>query len=299
MWQRRGLVLVVYVVGLLFAVLIGAGLVRLLDTEIGSTGFSQDLVRGFDPVLWFDFFDGLKAGLAALMRQAALTALIMMVWKVASSVGLIHALNGDATGSFWEGVRQYTVRGFGLALLYFIPLVVLVGIVIGIGSSVTSDMGEVGVVWMWMAVIPLACIVLIAIFDLFHDYARMHLVLRGATIRRAWLRGIQWPFRHFRSAFLYKLWFLISALLWVAVLIVGFYMPDHSVAAVFLAFLIQQILIIARNGATVAWIGAETALFERFAPPVEEADSADSADSAGSAGSAHSADSVDSAGSAD
>ena len=288
MWQRRGLVLVVYVVGLLLAGLVGLGLVKMLDVEIGSTGFSDELVRRFDAVLWFDYFDGLKAGLAGLMRQTALTAFAMMIWKVASSVGLIHALAGDATAGFWDGVRRYTVRGFGLALLYFIPLVLLVGAVVGIASSVTEDMGEVGVVWTWTAVVPLACIVLVATFDLFHDYARMHLVLRGTTIRRAWLRGIQWPFRRFRSVFLYKLWFLISAVLWVAVFLVGLYMPDHSLGAVFAAFLIQQVLIIARSGATVSWIGAETALFERFAPPIEEpeeeADTGDSADTADSAG---------------
>jgi len=283
MWQRRSLVLVIYVVGLLLAGLVGLGLVKMLDVEIGSTGFSDELVRRFDAVLWFDYFDGLKAGLAGLMRQTALTAFAMMIWKVASSVGLIHALHGDASGSFWEGVRRYTIRGFGLALLYFIPLVLLVGAVIGVGVSVTEDMGEVGLVWTWTAVIPLACIVLVAMFDLFHDYARMHLVLRQTTIRRAWLRGIQWPFRCFRSVLLYKIWFWISALLWVAVLLVGLNMPDYSLGVVFLAFLIQQVLIIARTGATVSWIGAETALFERFAPPVEEveeeAETADVAES--------------------
>jgi hypothetical protein len=274
MWRRRGLVLVIYSVGLILAGLIGNGLYRALEVEIGPTGFSDRLFQQFDLVLWFDYWDGVGPAVAAVMRQAVLAGLLMMVWKVASSLGLIHALHGDATAGFWEGVRRFTLRGFGLAVLYLIPLVILIAVVVGAGAAMTETMGEVGTFWMWMAVLPLLVIGLVAMFDLFHDYARMYLVHRGATVFRAWWRGILWPFKRFRSILLYKLWLLISVVLWIGVLVLGFYLPDQSMGAVFVVFLLQQVLVVARFGATVSWYGAEVALFERFAPAPESVEAA-------------------------
>lgn len=152
-------------------------------------------------------------------------------------------------------------------MLYVLPLILLL-VLAGITLEMSaSSMGEVGAFWTRFIGLPIVIILLVATFDLFHDYARMHLVLRGATIRSSWLQGIKWPFQHFRSVFLYKIWFWISAALWIAVLLVGFYMPDQSVGAVILAFIIQQGLIVFRTGAYVSWIGAEVAFFERYAPP--------------------------------
>ena len=275
MWHRRGLVLLLYVFGLVLAVLVGGAVSRLLGVEIGPTGFSGRLTERFDVVLWADFWNGIGAGLAAVARQAVIAGVIMMVWKVASSVGLIHALQGDARLSFWEGVSRFTLRGISLGLLYLLPLLVLLILVVIAGEAAASDMGEVGAFWTRFVVMPLAVILLAATVDLFHDYARMHLVLRQAKIRRAWLEGIKWPFRHFRSVFLYKIWFWVSAALWIAVLLVGFYMPDQTLGAVTAAFVIQQGLIIARSGAYVSWIGAEVAFFERYAQPAPEVEVAD------------------------
>lgn len=267
MWSRKSLVWLVYAFGLIVAVLIGSALIRILSFEIGPTGFSQHLIERFDLVLWFDYWEGIASGMAGIARQIALAGIIMMIWKVATSVGLIHALQGDASASFWEGVSRFTIRGVGLGLLYVLPLVLLL-VLAGLTLEMfASSMGEVGAFWTRFVGLPIVIILLVATFDLFHDYARIHLVLRGATIRRSWLQGIKWPFQHFRSVFLYKIWFWISAALWIAVLLVGFYMPDQSVGAVVLAFIIQQGLIVFRTGAYVSWIGAEVAFFERYAPP--------------------------------
>ncbi|MGA7303336.1 MAG: hypothetical protein WBW88_00620 [Rhodothermales bacterium] len=270
MWRRRGLVLVIYLIGLAVAFLVGAGFIRLLSFEIGPTGFSRHLLERFDIVVWADFWREIASGLAAIVREAVVAGLLMMFWKVATSVGLIHALHGDGKKSFWEGVSRYTVRGLGLGVLYLLPMLILAGILIAIAYAMTKSMGEVGTFWTWAVVYPLIVIVSVACFDLFHDYARMHLVLRGTTIRRAWLEGIKWPFKHFRAVLLYKIWFWISAILWLAVLVVGFYMPDQTVGAVLIAFLLQQVLILGRTAANVSWIGAEVAFFEQFpAPSVE------------------------------
>ncbi|HEX9659656.1 MAG TPA: hypothetical protein VGA18_05115 [Rhodothermales bacterium] len=51
MWHRRGLVLLLYVFGLVLAVLVGAAISRLLSVEIGPTGFSERLTERFDIVL--------------------------------------------------------------------------------------------------------------------------------------------------------------------------------------------------------------------------------------------------------
>jgi hypothetical protein len=270
MWRRRGLVLVIYLFGLIIALLVGSALFRILSLEIGPTGFSRHLVRKFDLVLWFDYWDGIRAGLAAVVRQAFVAGMIMMLWKVAGSVGLIHAFQGEAASSFWEGVSRFTIRGFGLGLLYFLPLIILLAIVIGVGAAMTKSMGQIGAFWTRFVVLPIIAVIVVAIFDLFHDYARMHLVLRGTTIRRAWLEGIKWPFLHFRSVLLYKLWFLVSAALWLATLYIGFRLPDHAVRIVFVTFLLEQILIFARTVAYAAWMGAEVSFFEHFAPELPE-----------------------------
>lgn len=279
MWARKSLVFLIYGVGLFLAGLVASGVFRLLGVVIDPSGFSGDLLDRFDVVLWADFWREISPGVAAITRQAAVAGVVMMVWKVASSVGLIHALHGEGRSSFWEGVSRFTVRGLGLGLLYLIPLLVLLVLAVVAGEAMASSYGEVGAFWMRFAAMPLVVIFLVAMFDLFHDYARMHLVLHGAKIRRSWLRGFAWPFSHPGSVALYGFWFLVSAVLWIAVLLVGFYMPDQSVGAVLLAFVVQQALVLCRTGAYVSWIGAEVTFFERFAPAPDVPASAESDES--------------------
>ena len=267
MWRYRGLVLLLYGIGLTIAALIATSLIRILDTEIGSTGFSGDLVENFDIVLWADFWRGIIPGLSGVARQTSIAALLMLTWKTVSNVGLVHAFGSENSTGFWDGVHRFGIRSLGLALLFLVPLVALILIILVVAFFATHDMGEVGVFWTWAVVVPLTVVWFTAFFDLLHDYARLHLVLRDGKITASWRAGVIWPFRHFRAIFLYKAWFFVTAILWISVFVIGFLLPDHSVAAVFGAFLIQQGLILARTGASVSWIASEVAIYQEFADP--------------------------------
>ncbi|MFV1981657.1 MAG: hypothetical protein ACC655_10920 [Rhodothermia bacterium] len=273
--SRRSLILLLYLVGLGVAALLAVPVFRAVDTLFGSSGFSAELARRFDIVLWMDMLEKGGTALAGAMRQFFWAIPLFIVWKVASQVGLVYALKDDGQASFWEGVSRYTLRGLLLALIYLLLGGFAIAILWIILVLIIKGQGEPGQFWTAIVIGPILSIVILALFDLMHDYARMRLVLRRDGIWRSFLSGSFFPIRRLSALFLYKVWFLVGGVLWLLPFWLDGVFAKTTIAGMLGAFLVQQIVILTRHGATVAWIGSEVFYFEANAEAlIEPADDA-------------------------
>ena len=103
-----------------------------------------------------------------------------------------------------------------------------------------------------------------------HDYARMYLVLREATVWDSIIAGSIWPFRRLSAVVMYNFWYLLAAALWLTPFWLDYALAKVTVAGMLGAFALQQVAIFARTGGSVAWLGAQVSLFEVLEPEAKE-----------------------------
>ena len=268
--NRRSLILLLYLVGLGIAAVLAVPVVRTIDAVFARSGFSPDLAGRFDMVLFLDMQEVAKGWIGTVFTQFYSIIPLFIVWKVASRVGLVHALKEDGQASFWEGVSRYTLRAVLLAVIYLLLAgAVLTGLWWFLLEPVLASLEEPGQFWTAVVIWPLLSIAILATFDLMHDYARIRLVLWGEGVWTAFVSGSIWPIRRISAIFLYKFWFLVGLAIWLVPFWLDGAFAKTTIAGMIGAFLLQQVLVLARNGVTVSWIGAEISYFEEHAEIVE------------------------------
>ncbi len=276
--RRPGLALLVYLANLSLALLISIPVFSALSVATANSGYAPELVERFDIVLWADILEKAGDALLGSWVQVSWVIPIVLVWKVAMSVGLVHALRDGGIRSFWEGVGRFTGKATLMALLYLVLVLawlLVLGIVIFVTALVVST-APASFTLYWI-VAPVAVVVGLAVFDLMHDYGRISLVTEGRGVAAAWLDGIKYPFRHPGTIWLYGFWALIALL--VSAAAVRLHASwGATMAGVWLLFLGQQVFFFVRSAATVAWFGSEVSFFERLkhreAPLIADAPSA-------------------------
>lgn len=268
--RRSSLIVLLYFVGLALAALLSVPVFRAVDLLFGESGFSPELARRFDVVLWADMIEKGGSALAAAFRQLMWAIPLFVIWKTASHIGLMHALHGDGQWSFWEGVGRFTLRGLPLAMIYlFVGSVAIVVLWIAV-AAVADGLSEPGRFWTYIVIGPVLTVLVAATLDLMHDYARIQLVLRGAGVWESLIAGSIWPAKRLSALFLYDAWFAAGAALWLVPFWLDASFAKVTIAGMLGAFLLQQVAIIARQAVTVGWIGAEVSFFEALAEPASE-----------------------------
>ena len=263
MRRRPGLVVLIYAMNLALAFILSIPVAMALGSAVGSTGFDADLAAGFDLVLWADIIEEVGEALQGLQLQLLWMIPFYLLWKAAASVGLIHALRGDAVRSFWQGVGRYTGKAVLLGLLFLgLVFVGIVGLAIVVGSLSVLWPGEVGSFWINLVLLPTLLISILAVLDLMHDYARMALVVDEQKVVRAMGIGLAWPFKHGQASWLYVAWFVPAALLLLLPTVLDMNVAAATGGGIWGLFLMQQILLLLRAAVTVGWFGSETALYE-------------------------------------
>ena len=273
--RRPGLAVLLYAVGGLLAFVLSTLVYNALADVVGPTGFGPDLARDFDVVLWADVLEEAGTTLGTVALHLLWIGPLYLLWQVAASVGLIHALAGSRTGSFWRGAGRYAGRALLLALLYgllamgvFLPLAGLLALLDGVWD------GEVAAFWIYGVVAPTLLIAALSVLDLMQDYSRIALVIEEQPVGRAWKVGVVWPFRHGAASQLYVAWFALAAVLLVLPMALDMSFTAATTSTIWLLFALQQLALLARAAATVGWLGSEVAFFEdvrrRQMPPAAE-----------------------------
>lgn len=262
--RRPGLTLLIYLANFFVALLISVPVYGALSAATATTGFGSELVERFDVVLWADIIE--KAGdvFLASFGQLLWAIPLFLLWKIAMSVGLIHALRDGGIRSFWEGVGHFTGRATLLALLFLLTLLAwlfVAGVVIVIAGLFFSH-AEAQFTLYWI-VMPAALVVGLAVLDLMHDFGRISLVNSHAGVVAAWMDGLRFPFRRPSSVAVYLFWAVLAALVSLAAVRLHASWAA-TMAGVWVLFLGQQVVFLLRGALTVAWFGSEVSLAERL-----------------------------------
>jgi len=264
------LIFLIYGANLLLAAVVALPLAGLINSAFANRGFSRALASKFDIELWFDAMEKIGPSIQSyLFPQIFWIVLVYLVWKVALSIGLISRLKEEPMG-FWHGVGKFFPRGIVLGLIYFVVTVVGMLFIFSIMTGLSVTLGEVGIFWMSFVAMPIVIISWVSIFDLMHDYSRIHLVERDAGIMSSFGRGIAWPFKNGSASVLYVCWFLISAIVWFLPFLLDINTASATAISIFLLLIVQQIMLFIRSAFGVAWFGSEVAFYERRAPAPEE-----------------------------
>lgn len=262
---RPLLALLLFALQLFIANLLAIPIASVLQTATSGTGFDHDLATGLDLVLLIDILRDHPTLLSTPIALLTWMIPLLVIWKAALSIGLVHALRGDASGSFWEGVGRHGIGSVLLSLVYLAPVLVWTVVVAVVSFVLTLVFpGEVGSFWSWFVLMPTLFITGISILDLMHDYSRMALVVGSKPVLESFFAGLRFPFRHGIASRLYLLWFVPAALLWAIPTAL-----EWTLGMGALVFLAQQVVLLARSAVTVAWFGSEVALYESTVPAPE------------------------------
>jgi hypothetical protein len=276
--RRPGLALLVYLANLLVALVISIPVFGALSVATGRTGYGPELVERFNFVLWSDIIQKSGDAMLASWAQFLWTIPLVLLWKIAMSVGLVHALRDGGIRSFWEGVGRYTGKAALLALLYLVLLaawLIGVGVFVFIGRLVLTTSPATFVLY-WI-VAPMAIVLGLALMDAMHDYGRISLVSKNQGAVTAWFAGIAYPFRHPVAILVYLFWAVVAIALSAAALQLH---PSWggAMVSIWLLFLGQQVVFLLRSATTVAWFGSEVSFFQRIdlrdAPRIADAPAA-------------------------
>ena len=261
--KRPGLALLVYLVNLFVALVISIPIFGALSMATANSGFGPDLVERFDIVLLIDIIEKAGDALLGSWVQLIWTIPLILLWKVAASVGIIHALRDGGIRPFWEGVGRYTGRALLMALLFVVLVLawlLIVTILVFVGGLIFSTTPSAFVIY-WI-VMPIAIVVGLAVIDVMHDYGRIFLVSKEGGVASAWVHGMKYPFRHPSAVLPYAFWAVVAiGLSAAAVRLHASWAP--TMAGVWLLFLGQQVIFFLRSATTVAWFGSEVSFAER------------------------------------
>jgi MFS family permease len=261
--RRPTLVLLVYAVNLVGALLLSVPLYGLLVDSIGRSGFGDQKLLDFDILLWQEALVQIGPSLGVVALQLLWLIPLYMAWRVVAGVGLVYALQQGGTWPFWRGVARYVPRGILLALLWLLVRVLIGSAVIVAAITLMAAWGgEVGAFWTIFVILPTLLISGMAMVDLFERYGRLALIIRHEYTLSAFATGAVWPFRHGNASALYLFWFFFALAILAVPTLIGS-QGASSTAGVWIAFLLQQLVLLVRAAITVAWTGSEVALFER------------------------------------
>ena len=260
--KRPGLAGLLYAGNLLLGIILSIPILVAFSSAVSESGYSPDLGVEFDVALWADILRDSGPLVSTMLMQLLWVIPVFYLWKIGSTVGVVHAMRDDRTGSFWEGVGRYA----GKALLLGLPFLVLAILAVAGLALITAllsaaPIGEVGQFWIRFVVAPILIILSVAVIDMMHDFARLELVLRSKSVWNSMYAGMDWFWQSGSAQALYMLWLVIGSL----TLILPFW-ADMALGGLFLAFLLQQTLLYVRSLVTVGWLTSEVMLFQELDP---------------------------------
>lgn len=255
--------MLLYAVVLVASVTLTIPLYIILDGSTSSTGFGPNLVARFDMILITEIMTDTSPAVLGTVAMLAWLAPVGFIWKVASSVGTIHALTLGAMRSFWDGVGRFTGPGLLLSILNLAVFLVWMVLVVFVAAATAALMPVGAPIEIPVAVAVGLVVIGVGLIGLMQDFARINLICEGRSVIAAWLEGIRYPVRHREVFALYGVWWLAAGLL--SALLVGLHVSWAStIEAAWLLLLSHQALLVLRAAGTVAWTGSAVGMHEQI-----------------------------------
>jgi len=277
------LVVFLYLVNLAFSLVLAVPVYEAIKDSLGRSQAGERMARGFDYQWWEEFRDkshgpAATYGPSIFGRGALLNSLESLVGMRLGTLPsgvllilivyiIIHAfLAGGLLGSYAQESPGFRLRGFlGEAIRYFPRFLGLmlfswvffyaVGFVLNARLSALLERISHGALtertpFFAGLAVSLIVWVLMMFIQMVFDYARIKTVLESRTniFRAAW-EGLALVLRHPLATFgLYYLLFIVTAILSVAYVLLKETIVQSAAAGVLLAFVLQQVFILALVG---------------------------------------------------
>ncbi len=256
--KRPGLAGILYAINLAVGIILSIPIFVAFAAAISDSGFSPEMSEQFDIALWADMLEETGPIFQILMGQLIWMIPLIYIWKVASSVAVVYAVQGSGEGSFWRGIGQHTGRALLLGLPFVgMVLAILIAVVILVTILGLLLTGEVVQFWVNFIFTPIMLFIGLAFIDMMHDFARIELVVGKKKVMESWFAGVRWFLQSGSAHAVYLGWLAIG----LVTMVLPFW-TNIAVGGLFLAFVLQQVLLFIRSMVTVGWIASEVMLFE-------------------------------------
>lgn len=270
------MVLVLYVINLLAAIPLAMAWRAFLQSGLGGSLASSELMDGLDFTVWQDFTHSHGQELLAVTRQIPWVILIFMIVNTFLAGGILGTIRESrekfSASAFFAGCGDYFLRFFRLFLILGVLLVVVafvVGVVVGglreaLTENATSEVTEfwVRVVALIVFVLPLILIMMIA------DYAKISVVLNDERkmFKSTW-KATRFVFRRFSKTFsLELLLVLVPGVLFAIYLWLDLSIGMTTSLTIIVMFILQQLFVASRAWTKVFFYAAEMTLYQGLRP---------------------------------
>lgn len=262
--QRFGLVVLLYAVNLIVALAVTIPLYLAIRSSFGPSGFGPDLLTGLDFTVWPKAGPELFEALRLIGLQSLFVVPIIVIWKVASSVGIINALRDGKVRKFWAGVGQFTGRGLGLALIFGLLGAIWLGLSFVGAVFLRGLLGatEAAAYNSFVYFLPISATLGLSFLALLHDYSKICLVKGDLGFGKAFKRGSKFALANPGTWILFAFWLIVSAVLLFAPSLLDRYLAATTISTVVVLFVLQQLFLFFRTAASVAWYGSEVEYYE-------------------------------------
>ncbi len=255
--RRFDLVVLIYGVQLAFAAVLAAPIARSLGSIVGPTGFGSDLVAGSDIVLWADILGEEARSLGRSFLHLLWFVPIVMLWKAAKGVGLVHALGIERGHSFWRGAVRFGLRSVLVGMLFAALSVVLGAVLLMLAVGVArASSSPVAAYWILAVCLPLPLLATLIGIDVLRSVSRAVIATADASTLSSIRDGFEGVMRQPQLLLVYGVWKLFGLGCFSLSFLAELQFAAGGKGAVVALFMLQQVLLMLGALWSVSWFGS-------------------------------------------
>ena len=270
-WRNKWMVAIFYGCSLLVAAAAAAPMHEAIADHVGNSAVGHALVNGFSAA-WLSEFSIANGELLKSFSTGVMYAgILFLALNTVLSAGAFEVFaSGEGAGlhSFGRGIGKYFGRFARVAVVGSVLYFVLFGIFNGPLDKWIARQLERATVegpWMWLGVARVALLVaLVLLVNALVDYAKADIVIdEHRSAIAAFLHASGFFLSHLgRVMLIYATIGLLSTVAIVAYVVFANWMPQHSVATIFIWFVVAQGLLWVRWMFRLASWAAAVAYYE-------------------------------------
>ena len=274
------MLLVLYLVNLLMSIPLALALHSVLESGLGGSLASSQLLGGLDFTVWQDFTVAHQGELSAVFSQIVWVVLVSLFVQTFLAGGILARVcnpeGSFSASAFFGGCGNYFFRFLRLFLIFAIVVCVdgaVVGLLVGtLEDALTKHaLSEVTDLWVKIGgavlfLIPLVVVLMVA------DYARVRTVVEDErSMWRCAGRAAKFVLGRLRKTFALQVALLLVALFLFAIYLwLDLAIGMTTTATIVLMMIIQQLFMVSRSWMRVATYASELTLYDGLRPTVAE-----------------------------